>query len=87
MSRLSENYNLAVSMGFRSLFLCFCLGLGVSAKIPVVINTWPFTDATNAAWESLMKTDSLLDAVEAGCSKCEENQCGKDVETGGSKKM
>jgi len=29
---------------------------------PVVINTWPFVNATAKAWDVLIKTDSRLDA-------------------------
>jgi len=29
---------------------------------PIVINTWPFVNATAKAWDVLIKTDSRLDA-------------------------
>ena len=29
---------------------------------PIVINTWPFVNATAKAWDVLMKTDNRLDA-------------------------
>ncbi|KAJ9581986.1 hypothetical protein L9F63_003676 [Diploptera punctata] len=56
-----------------------------SKMIPVVINTWPFTNATQKAWETLyLKKRSALDAVERGCSTCEEQQCDGTVGYGGS---
>lgn len=58
-----------------------------SPGLPMVINTWggPFTAATDAAYLSLLKTEtSALDAVELGCSTCEENQCDGSVGYGGS---
>lgn len=50
----------------------------------VVVNTWPFTDATDAAWESLNSGGSAVDAVVSGCTKCEEDQCDGTVGYGGS---
>ncbi|ROT41822.1 asparaginase [Sodiomyces alkalinus F11] len=54
---------------------------------PMVINTWggPFVNATDAAYEALLRRDvSALDAVEIGCTVCEENQCDGSVGFGGS---
>lgn len=51
---------------------------------PVVINTWGFTEATQVAWEVLEGNGSALDAVEQGCSKCEDLQCDGTVGYGGS---
>ena len=31
---------------------------------PIVLNTWAFTNATNAAWDALQRSSSALDAVE-----------------------
>lgn len=31
---------------------------------PIVLNTWAFTNATNAAWDVLQESSSALDAVE-----------------------
>lgn len=53
----------------------------------MIINTWggPFTVATDAAYELLMKSQSLaLDAVELGCATCEAEQCDGSVGYGGS---
>lgn len=39
---------------------------------PVVINTWPFTNATQNAWNTIyFNKKSALDAVEKGCTTCE----------------
>ncbi|KAL2761153.1 hypothetical protein ACRALDRAFT_1078410 [Sodiomyces alcalophilus JCM 7366] len=60
---------------------------GVSPGWPMVINTWggPFVNATDAAYEALSRSDvSALDAVEIGCTVCEENQCDGSVGFGGS---
>lgn len=54
-------------------------------KIPVVINTWPFISATQSAWNTIyLKKKSALDAVEEGCSTCEDEQCDGTVGFGGS---
>jgi N4-(beta-N-acetylglucosaminyl)-L-asparaginase len=58
-----------------------------SPALPFVINTWggPFTAATDVAYQALLKPGtSALDAVEAGCSTCERNQCDHSVGYGGS---
>jgi N4-(beta-N-acetylglucosaminyl)-L-asparaginase len=52
--------------------------------IPLVINTWPFTNATAEAWKTLQKTDDPLLAVEHGCSTCEAERCDGTVGYGGS---
>ncbi|KAL2151089.1 hypothetical protein VTH82DRAFT_6187 [Thermothelomyces myriococcoides] len=61
-------------------------------NLPFVINTWsgPFTAATDAAYYTLTNTTgtgsrtAALDAVVAGCSTCERNQCDGTVGFGGS---
>ncbi|KDR17001.1 N(4)-(Beta-N-acetylglucosaminyl)-L-asparaginase [Zootermopsis nevadensis] len=53
--------------------------------IPVVINTWPFTNATQNAWNTIyFKKKSALDGVEKGCTTCEVDQCDGTVGFGGS---
>ncbi|XP_030642039.1 N(4)-(beta-N-acetylglucosaminyl)-L-asparaginase [Chanos chanos] len=54
------------------------------AVLPLVINTWRFEDANAAAWRSLKLGGSPLDAVERGCTQCEEEQCDGSVGYGGS---
>ena len=53
--------------------LLFCLGL-ISAETlssdkethwPLVVNTWPFTDATEAAWQALNNNASVTPALDA----------------------
>ncbi|XP_070819140.1 N(4)-(beta-N-acetylglucosaminyl)-L-asparaginase [Chaetodon trifascialis] len=53
-------------------------------SLPVVINTWPFKNATAAAWGTLQSGGSALDAVERGCARCEVEQCDGSVGYGGS---
>ncbi|XP_014679456.1 PREDICTED: N(4)-(Beta-N-acetylglucosaminyl)-L-asparaginase-like [Priapulus caudatus] len=50
---------------------------------PFVINTWPFTNATVAAWRAL-QVGTAVDAVVSGCSQCEREQCDGTVGFGGS---
>ncbi|XP_068703564.1 N(4)-(Beta-N-acetylglucosaminyl)-L-asparaginase-like isoform X2 [Montipora capricornis] len=60
----------------------------VTAKfLPVVINTWgpPFTNATSEAWQVISSgKGSAVDAIESGCTVCEEQQCDGTVGFGGS---
>ncbi|XP_062332170.1 N(4)-(beta-N-acetylglucosaminyl)-L-asparaginase isoform X1 [Osmerus eperlanus] len=66
-------------------FLIYILMLPFGhATLPLVINTWPFRDATSAAWSVLRAGGSVLDAVEQGCSRCEVDQCDGSVGFGGS---
>jgi N4-(beta-N-acetylglucosaminyl)-L-asparaginase len=53
---------------------------------PLVVNTWPFTAATNAAYLALISSPTCdpIDAVVAGCSKSEELQNDYTVGWGGS---
>ena len=63
---------------------------------PIVVNTWPFREATREAWKTLYphktvsdgesnsKAGSVLDAIERGCSTCEALQCDKTVGFGGN---
>lgn len=51
---------------------------------PVVINTWGFKEAAREAWRTLLRGGSSLDAVEEGCSRCEQLQCDGTVGYGGS---
>ncbi|KAI4463469.1 l-asparaginase [Holotrichia oblita] len=50
----------------------------------LVINTWRFPEAADAAWSTLLNTNDAVDALEAGCSYCEAAQCGLTVGFGGS---
>lgn len=52
--------------------------------LPIVINTWPFKDASATAWNVLQAGGSVLDAVETGCARCEADQCDGSVGFGGS---
>lgn len=67
---------------FKLVLLLYNLSLSLS--YPIVLNTWPFVNATNKAWEILAKTDDPLKSVEVGCSVCEELRCDGTVGYGGS---
>ncbi|KAM5264334.1 N(4)-(beta-N-acetylglucosaminyl)-L-asparaginase [Ctenodactylus gundi] len=56
----------------------------VRCSLPLVLNTWPFKNATEAAWWTLASGGSNLDAVESGCAVCEREQCDGSVGFGGS---
>lgn len=53
-----------------------------SAAPVLVINTWPFVNATRAAFAALNQTGSALDAVEAGCLQAEADQSLDSVSYG-----
>ncbi len=47
---------------------------------PIVVNTWPFVNATRNAFTKLMTPGATcLDAVEVGCKTCEDEQCDGSV--------
>lgn len=50
-------------------------GDGNSGKYPIVVSTWPFTEAVRAAWRIVDSGFSAVDAVTEGCSACEELRC------------
>ncbi|KAM4709266.1 N(4)-(beta-N-acetylglucosaminyl)-L-asparaginase [Discoglossus pictus] len=52
--------------------------------LPLVVNTWTFRSAAEAAWRVLEAGGSVLDAVERGCTQCEIDQCDGSVGYGGS---
>ncbi|CAG5114644.1 unnamed protein product, partial [Candidula unifasciata] len=69
-------------MNHTRVILLFFIIWSVSAKdtlLPVVINTWPFTNATASAWEVLQKGGSADDSLVVGCSTCERLQCDGSV--------
>uniref|UniRef100_A0A336MN77 N(4)-(beta-N-acetylglucosaminyl)-L-asparaginase n=1 Tax=Culicoides sonorensis TaxID=179676 RepID=A0A336MN77_CULSO len=56
-----------------------------SQTLPLVINTWGFTDATREAWDAVYQRNlSSIDSVVLGCSVCEREQCDGTVGYGGS---
>lgn len=70
-----------------SLVLGLTIFPGHGASLPIVVNTWPWPQATDAAWVALSSPTSsspALDAVEAGCKQCQEDQCDGTVGFGGS---
>ncbi|XP_044255680.1 putative N(4)-(beta-N-acetylglucosaminyl)-L-asparaginase GM21137 isoform X2 [Tribolium madens] len=55
------------------------------ASVPVVMNTWRFSQAAVNAFLTLKDADSdAIDAVVTGCSTCEGLQCDHSVGYGGS---
>ncbi|XP_062619147.1 N(4)-(Beta-N-acetylglucosaminyl)-L-asparaginase-like [Saccostrea cucullata] len=62
------------------------LGLMLKEGSPhrIVINTWPVTNSTMAAWTTLLNNGSAVDAVVSGCSQCEAQQCRGTVGANGS---
>jgi N4-(beta-N-acetylglucosaminyl)-L-asparaginase len=59
-------------------------GIRTSRQLPIVINTWAFTNATDSAWDALRHGGGALDAVVAAGSSCERSQCDGTVGYGGS---
>jgi hypothetical protein len=55
----------------------------VSNLKPIVVNTW-FMNSNQEAYNLVLAGYSALDAVELGCSLCEELQCDGTVGFGGS---
>lgn len=51
-----------------------------SSSSPIVVNTWPFVNATRNAFAKLFNPGATcLDAVEIGCKTCEDEQCDGSV--------
>ena len=62
-------------------------GNSKSAPVAIVINTWPWPNATARAWTAMHASQHpkpALDAVTAGCAVCEVEQCDGSVGYGGS---
>eukprot|EP01125_Pyxidicula_operculata_P012712 TRINITY_DN4189_c0_g1_i1.p1 TRINITY_DN4189_c0_g1~~TRINITY_DN4189_c0_g1_i1.p1 ORF type:complete len:337 (-),score=30.07 TRINITY_DN4189_c0_g1_i1:36-1046(-) len=66
------------------IFFIFTTCVICQSKLPLVVNTWPYKDANDAAWDSFQSGGSRLDAVEKGCTQCEIDQCELTVGYGGS---
>ncbi|CAH0480339.1 unnamed protein product [Peronospora belbahrii] len=85
-----ETHQRWICGGFAVL-VCFVMLWGSAHEIPqrgvVVINTWPFVNATRAGFEALRRSSSrshALDAITRGCNRCEVDQCDFTVGYGGS---
>ncbi|CAH0492983.1 unnamed protein product [Peronospora farinosa] len=77
--------------GGFAVLVCVMMLWGSTHTIPqrgvVVINTWPFVNATRAGFQALQKSSSrshALDAITRGCNRCEVDQCDFTVGYGGS---
>eukprot|EP00892_Ulva_mutabilis_P006099 jgi/Ulvmu1/3861/UM018_0080.1 len=55
-----------------------------SCQAQVIVNTWPFLEATSAAWSVVGQGGTAVDAVVEGASTCEVLQCDGTVGYGGS---
>ncbi|KAJ8416558.1 hypothetical protein AAFF_G00358460 [Aldrovandia affinis] len=71
-------------MKLKEILICLSLTPSCFAVLPLVINTWPFQDATSTAWSTLCSGGVALDAVEKGCAQCEKERCDESVGFGGS---
>ncbi|XP_076435841.1 N(4)-(beta-N-acetylglucosaminyl)-L-asparaginase-like [Babylonia areolata] len=72
---------------FLLLLSAFLSHVEASPPVPLVINTWPFTNATEKAWQVLQISGAghgLLDALVAGCGECQTQRCDGTVGYGGS---
>ncbi|CAG9772145.1 unnamed protein product [Ceutorhynchus assimilis] len=70
---------------FLKIFILVCCLIQFSlADIPLVVNTWTFTDATANAWQELKKTGKSVSALVEGCRTCQSLQCDFTVGYGGS---
>ncbi|CAF0928928.1 unnamed protein product [Brachionus calyciflorus] len=84
-SQVSElTDKMEILMNVLKILVFFLKLVKFSSNYPIVLNTWPFTNATNKAWDILLKTDDPLKSVESGCSECEELRCDGTVGYGGS---
>ncbi|XP_062502987.1 N(4)-(Beta-N-acetylglucosaminyl)-L-asparaginase-like [Corticium candelabrum] len=72
-----------MSLACGLILILSVLCVWTDGSIPIVINTWPFTNATEKAWATLMSNGSALDSVESGCNECELQQCDHSVGFGG----
>ena len=73
-------------MNYSLLFLILTTLIQTVLTRMLVVNTWPFKDATQTAGDYLRKysTATAIDAVVNGCSVCEVEQCDLSVGYGGS---
>lgn len=70
---------------FLSNIIIIIFLLFISNGRVTVVTTWNFPQASQQAFNILAKPDSnSVDAIEAGCKKCEELQCDGSVGFGGS---
>ncbi|KAK6173192.1 hypothetical protein SNE40_016691 [Patella caerulea] len=66
-------------------FLYIFITPSYPVSLPLVINTWGFTNATQKAWSIINNGGkTAMDALVAGCTECEILQCDTTVGYGGS---
>ncbi|XP_022912584.2 N(4)-(Beta-N-acetylglucosaminyl)-L-asparaginase-like [Onthophagus taurus] len=69
---------------FKFLILLCIIKVSLS-EYPIVIGTWGFSlEPCQIAWDLLNKGYDGIEALEAGCSYCEREQCDSTVGFGGS---
>lgn len=87
-SHISLSYSLFTALTLTLTLTSLPSTNAIISSPPLIINTWsgPFTSATDAAFLSLTNSNSsnALDAVQAGCQACQNNQCDHTVGFGGS---
>nr|CCA22735.1 N(4)(BetaNacetylglucosaminyl)Lasparaginase putative [Albugo laibachii Nc14] len=88
---IRENRVIPMRTTFSIFFLLALAGYIVSVKSIAVMNTWSFTAATKAAFDVLATSghhaanvNNVLDAIVAGCNRCEIDQCDYTVGYGAS---
>ena len=78
------NWNFKIFQVFLLIILFKVPKVVADKKLPLVINTWAFQEANEAAWTTLLQGHTALDALVVGCTTCEEQQCDGTVGYGGS---
>ena len=59
---------------------CVFMADAEQTSSPIVVNTWPFVNATRNAFAQLITPGgNSVDAIEIGCRTCEEEQCDGSV--------
>lgn len=59
--------------------VCLCTIMSTEPT-PIVVNTWPFVNATRNALKKLLTPGATaVDAIEVGCRTCEDEQCDGSV--------
>eukprot|EP00039_Didymoeca_costata_P024082 m.9217 g.9217 ORF g.9217 m.9217 type:complete len:354 (+) comp4025_c0_seq1:94-1155(+) len=78
---------MTVNIFTTSLVSVAIVAISTADQLPVVVTTWAvsgFETATDKAFDALLDSGSRLNAVEAGCSFCEDDRCDGSVGFGGS---
>ena len=70
-----------LNQGYFLILFFICKAAAYNSQNTFVVNTWSqvFTYATAEAHKVLLQNNSALDAIESGCSVCEQLQCDTSV--------